>query len=131
MGQNFNDNELADIMNEIESLENGAESPKEAVQEVVYEEDEQEVMAELAELPIEKAVGEEVEQVQESVYLNNAPSKASMNFSVEGNTTLDLSFLISNKVVQLVINKNCFEVEIEGGMKFSIPLPQDEWKKSA
>jgi hypothetical protein len=54
-----------------------------------------------------------------------------MNFHVEGDMKLDLSFNISGKVVHLNINEHGFELELEGGMKFSIPLDEAHSHKKA
>ena len=173
MEKGFNDDELADIMNEIESLEKEfseetqsepvvaedpiaqemaesaeeepvAEMVEEAVEEPVaevFQEPVAEVLAEVAEMPVEKVVAQH-EIFEENVHPISAPSAvkapattgghSSMSFTVEGDMKLDLNFNVSGKQVQLNISENGFELELEGGMKFSIPLDdQSSHKKSA
>lgn len=214
MDKGFNDDELADIMNEIESLEKEfneepsdsvevqpevqaeveepvaveetitaeepviAEEPvmeeeapveveEEPVQEVVQEpiaehepimvtaEQEvheehvevdtemEEVLTELSEMPVEDVVAshephdDEVVALRPSFNPKSVPAPAvsgghsSMSFTVEGDMKLDLSFNVSGKVVHLNISENGFELELEGGMKFSIPIDEAHSNKKA
>ena len=148
MDQGFNDDELADIMNEIESLEqefsedvkpDQVEAPREATEVA----ETAEVVSELSQKPIE-----EVEQAHkhahddqnvhslksESVDHDQYDSQhdwpsTSMDFSIEGDMKMNLFFNISGKTVHLHINKGAFEIELEGGMKFSIPVDADQSHK--
>ena len=55
-----------------------------------------------------------------------------MNFNVEGDMKLSLAFNISGKVVNLKVNDQGLQIDLEGGMKFSIPLENaDQSKKAA
>lgn len=208
MEKGFNDDELADIMNEIESLEKEfteeVEAKKEeteastaevsepvaetAQEEAVVEPVQEEVVAQTAPEP-EEDFEEEIEDskpvlnedplaapmeaeaneeeaapvmeaapvleaekevlhevvnkpVEEVVHLSAAPAPAStpapaamptaqatgnpahtsMSFNVEGDMRLSLSFNISGKLVQLSVNDDGLELEMDGGMKFSVPL---------
>jgi len=121
-----------------------AEMVEEAVEEPVaevFQEPVAEVLAEVAEMPVEKVVAQH-EIFEENVHPISAPSAvkapattgghSSMSFTVEGDMKLDLNFNVSGKQVQLNISENGFELELEGGMKFSIPLDdQSSHKKSA
>ncbi len=140
MGKSFNDDELQDIMNEIESLESSSESvdtPSQEPEAVMAQEEPAPQMLSEEEQEIEDSFNDEpAEPVQElhpqKVHHNEAPmSKTSMNFSVEGNTTLDLSFLAGDKTVHCVVTHDSFEVELEGGLKFTLPLTDWHQKKSA
>lgn len=46
----------------------------------------------------------------------------SMNFSVEGDMKLDLSFMIGHNEVKLHVTDQGLEIELEGGAKFSLPV---------
>jgi hypothetical protein len=197
MDKGFNDDELADIMNEIESLEKefteeitpeetvAAAEPQveevesepmmeveetvEAVQEeavrdeietieasqdeIVAQEVEEvqeidtemtDVVEELSTMPVEdlEAVqatahdDSNVHQIREVAPIEQAPvasapthteksgnfPESSLNFSVQGDMKLNLFFNIGGKSVQLNIKEEGFEIELDGGMKFSIPL---------
>ncbi len=190
MEKGFNDDELADIMNEIESLEKEfaedtqpdpvvTEEPTElnlsdkdlaelsemdneepsatqieeqSVEETPVAETKEstlmqevtetsDVLEELNEMPAEQATpssetwDENVHPIT-SAKKSSAPKTtgghSSMSFTVEGDMKLDLAFNVSGKEVYLNISENGFELELEGGMKFSIPLDQlDSSKKSA
>jgi hypothetical protein len=97
-----------------------------------------EVLEELSAMPVEETTGETATVFEENVHSLNthshstpkkvAPSTSgghsSMSFSVEGDMKLDLSFNVSGKIVNLNISENGFELELDGGMKFSIPLDE-------
>ena len=122
MDKGFNDDELADIMNEIESLE------KE-----FHDESEDVVMEKLAEEPetdVEAVEDKNVHHITKKVP-DNASPESSMNFSVQGNMKLNLSFDFGGKCVELHIDESGFEIEVDNGMRFSIPADGDFIKKSA
>lgn len=52
--------------------------------------------------------------------------ESSLNFSVQGDMKLNLFFNIGGKSVQLNIKEEGLEIELDGGMKFSIPLDHSE-----
>ncbi|MAX67896.1 MAG: hypothetical protein QF441_00505 [Bacteriovoracaceae bacterium] len=213
MEKGFNDDELADIMNEIESLEKEftedvsqdvdtvedkspetsmevseneakADGPKAEVEEdnavthyeeVVAESQEHEqsseqefhhqpesnseptvevdqemseVLDELSEMPAEEVVAKHkpVEDDANVHHLHTASSNShfdhsvqgsspkthsSMSFKVEGDMKLDLSFQVSGKEIHLNISEEVFEIELEGGMKFSLPVHSQNSNKKA
>lgn len=170
MDQGFNDDELADIMNEIESLEQEFQeetAPEAQVQaepapEEAKVEQQPEVVAEKVEEPQNEAVqepepqtevveklaqksDEEIQQVQSQQHDDHnvhaikqdvsshksSWQETSMNFSVEGDMKMNLFFNIAGKSVALHIHEGSFEIELEGGMKFSVPVSDQEHKKAA
>lgn len=64
-------------------------------------------------------------------YGGDKSAQTSMSFNVQGNMHLHLSFNISGKVVDLSVNDNGLELELDGGMKFSIPLDVSQKGKKA
>lgn len=192
MDKGFNDDELEDIMNEIESLEqefaadgvvDDAEPDMDEVarsveaiakEEAIVEEDltedeatafakvepieevidtiaedeqsEESLLQEIASMPVDSVLpqdfsesldedlehnivpmNEEVNNVKDINDYSQAHDKAtqsSMSFSVEGDMKLDLSFSIGGQVVQLHVSDSGFEIELEGGAKFSLPMKE-------
>lgn len=168
MDKGFNDDELADIMNEIEVLEQEfteevtAQADQPAAEEVVEEQVEEpvaEVQAEKTEEPVQEVQAEttesvEAQSVEEEKVLHevtNMPeeqvtptavahddnvhqlhptsssssagsAETSMSFKVEGDMTLDLTFNISGREVQLNVNENGLEIGLGDGAKFTLPL---------
>ena len=73
-----------------------------------------------------------IKNVSEAKKEFSGTSKSSMNFSVEGDMHLNLSFNISGKTVNLNINEDSFDIELQDGMKFSIPISDShKFDKSA
>lgn len=181
MEKGFNDDELADIMNEIENLEqefaednfsddhepNLDEVAQSVAQMASEEEDEfsshvegvehdTDLLHEVASMPVENVIPEQkvekfddhqdshhnihpissVEPEMKSntpqqvkpIQNNHKPAKTAMSFQVEGDMKLDLSFLVSGKEINLHISENGFEIELEGGAKFSLPVHGDVHK---
>ena len=172
MEKGFNDDELADIMNEIESLEqefaedntliedkepNLDEVAASVMQMANEEEDEDsfteedfisehdgqhheesDLLHDIAAMPVESIVpSQSVDKYDDDSHhnvhelaregknmkkTNSTTAKTAMNFSVEGDMKLDLSFLVSGKEIKLTISENGFEIELEGGAKFSLPI---------
>lgn len=170
MDKGFNDDELEDIMNEIESLEQefsqgeetlDGESPKEpslmdeiaeSVASIVEEEvqeapKEESVLKEVVSMPVEAAVPQQtVEKFEDDSHTNvvslekethvpvsevsspKAPSpktpasNTALKFNVEGDMQMELSFTINGTEVNLHISDNGFEIELEGGAKFTLPV---------
>lgn len=123
MDKGFNDDELADIMSEIESLE------KE-----FHDDGDNEVIEKLAESPVSAVKPVEDKNVHHIPKKSEevvAKQENSMNFSVYGDMKLNLTFDISGKCVELHIDEDGFEIEVDGGMKFSIPTDSALDKKSA
>lgn len=124
MDKGFNDDELADIMNEIESLEKD------------FTEGSKPEHVEVAEQLVEQPVAEVKPVEDENVHhikkeVAALRQESSMNFSVTGDMKLNLNFDIGGKCVELHIDEDGFEIEVEGGMKFSIPTQGHQVKKSA
>ena len=142
MEQGFNDQELADIMSEIESLEKDYEEvePQKDLQQMVDEE-----IATKVEEPIEEEPV--VEQVVETAKVTAikphvvAPSKpqvshpapqhavhhpshqTSMSFNVEGEMKLNLKFWVNGQAISLAVEPNeGFVIELAGGAVFKVPL---------
>jgi hypothetical protein len=144
MDQSFNDKELSDIMKEIEALEQDyASGPEQKVSPVIEE---------LVELDEDKAVPTstenvlsweakktETEVIEEEEVVSSSwestPIKSenttSMSFKVQGNLALEMKFDIGGKVVSLEVTQSGLTIELEGGMKFSVPVSgPEEYKKA-
>jgi hypothetical protein len=156
MEKGFNDDELADIMNEIESLEQefaksddsfvdqepNLDDVANSVIELAQSEEDHSLLSEVASMPVENITPsasnhdvdtDEHHNVSQNVHhikhqensmkhSSNKTAKTAMNFSVEGDMKLDLSFLVSGKEINLHISEDGFEIELEGGAKFSLPV---------
>lgn len=206
MEKGFNDDELADIMSEIESLEQEftddqpeqveASSQEEVEQtdsveeqpqqekvfaqqeqeqeepqveehqkEVVAQQEEpepivakedqdeideemNEVLDELSEMPVEDVVPQhKVQSYDDNIHhmkqepvqekeswsaSHGQPAQTSMSFRVEGEMKLDLNFSIGGQDVNLQVTDHGFEIELAGGAKFTLPLgTQHQGKKVA
>ena len=123
MDKGFNDDELADIMNEIESLEKEfTEDGKDIeIEHKLVEQPESEVR------PVED---DNVHRMKKEK-VESPKTENSMNFSVKGDMRLNLNFDIAGKCVELHIDEDGFEIEVEGGMKFTIPTHEHGLKKTA
>ena len=162
MEKGFNDDELADIMNEIENLEQefasgdvdfidsepNLDEIADSVMELADSEEgysENSLLAEVASMPVDNIIPkkfsseqdvdthhniQEVSLIDEhretqnlnKINHNKKHAQTAMNFSVEGNMKLDLSFLVSGQEIKLQISEDSFEIELEGGAKFSLPV---------
>lgn len=123
MDKNFNDDELSDIMKEIEALEEDFTE--------VEAKEASPVLEELAQMDEEVSIpmAEKTNIVSlESKPRSVSPHSTSMNFKVQGNLTLELTFDIGGKTVALEVTESGLNIEMDGGMKFTVPL-QD--KKAA
>jgi hypothetical protein len=70
-------------------------------------------------------VDNEITEQESTMSHKKKPSKTaktSMSFSVEGDMKLDLSFFIDGSEVQLHVTDSGFEIELEGGAKFTLPV---------
>ncbi|MFP5386079.1 MAG: hypothetical protein ACLGHN_08380 [Bacteriovoracia bacterium] len=128
MDKSFNDDELSDIMKEIEALEEDFTPSEETSPEPVMTESPK------VETTIEEPVSKETVVSLDSK--RTAPkasseNSTSMSFKVQGNLTLDLSFDIGGKVVSLAVTENGLSIEMEGGVKFTVPVGQDTAIKKA
>lgn len=133
MEKGFNDKELADIMSEIESLErefatdSAAHSAKQPPAEEVEEENE--VLQELAEAPIEKSVPQKVVAMKPARPSAAAPS--SLHFKVEGEMKISLSFEVNGQKVSLEVTGDDLCIETDSGAKFSLPMHPAQARKAS
>ena len=167
MEKGFNDDELADIMNEIESLEKEFSKDDEGrqtenvetrlvdSQDSQLDEDLGEVLEEMSQMPIEQvapqgkanetieqpvktSASENVRHLQHSQHSQHSEPKehkrqknAAMNFHVEGEMKLEMSFHIAGKFVGLTVTEEGLEIGLDGGAKFTIPMEEDVSRKKA
>ena len=162
MEKGFNDDELADIMNEIENLEQefaredsefidkepSLDEVAHSVMELSSAQDEDHsLLAEVTSMPVENIVPKKTEKKVDTLdhyekhhnvkeiaqyevkskkdtVMNKSqkPASTAMNFSVEGDMKLDLEFQVSGQQISLHISEDGFEIELEGGAKFSLPV---------
>lgn len=129
--QNFNDQELSDIMKEIESLEEEF-APSSAKSSPVISElsqmDEEKSVPKKAE-PKKKPHKEHKEEAEVYAFESKPKPQSSMNFKVEGQMTIALQFEIGGKVVCVDVTEAGLSIQMEGGVTFSVPV--DSHKKSA
>src|SRR5690606_29065433 len=115
MEKSFNEDELADIMSEIESLESDADEEIEMHMDSI---DEQEEHYDVH--PISKGSSKPTFQVPHS----------QMSFHIEGQMSLSLGFTISGKEVQVSVNEDGMKIVMDNGAVFHLPI-DDEVKKVA
>jgi hypothetical protein len=127
MDKSFNEEELSDIMKEIEALEEDFTSP-------VEEKSAGPVMEELASMDEDVAIPVKTDNVVSLSPAWSAPTstaQTSMSFKVQGNLSLDLQFDISGKTVTLGVTETGLTIEMEGGVKFTVPVGQSTSAKKA
>lgn len=131
MDKSFNDQELSDIMKEIEALEEDFTTGEEKTASPVMEE--LASMDETESVPTPKAniVSLESKRETPAAPVANAGASTSMSFKVQGNLTLDLQFDIGGKVVCLEVSETGLNIEMEGGIKFSVPVTEKSGLKKA
>lgn len=122
MDKNFNDQELSDIMKEIEALEEDFAEPEDKYDSPLMEE-----LAELEEtqsVPVSaaKVVSFETAKAESAKPAAAAVPATSMSFKVQGQLNLELQFDIGGKVVCLEVSEQGLNIEMEGGMKFFVPV---------
>jgi hypothetical protein len=136
MEQGFNDQELADIMSEIESLEKDYEEvePQKDLQQMVDEEIATKVEEAVEEAVVEEPVEEpaKVTAIKPHVSVphkpvhhvpTQAPQHTSMSFNVEGEMKLNLKFWVNGQEISLAVEPNeGFVIELAGGAVFKVPL---------
>lgn len=138
MDKSFSDDELSDIMKEIEALEEDFspkdEQPSEPEAQAGPEE---EAVEASVEIEVEAKEADSRENIvsldsKRSAPKNSSEHSTSMSFKVQGNLSLELSFDIGGKVVSLEVTESGLSIEMEGGMKFSVPVsPETSLKKVA
>jgi hypothetical protein len=158
MDKSFNDDELADIMNEIENLEKefaesvdaapvdepqaqaeAAEEPVEEAEEAI-DHTEPEVLAELVSKPIEEVVhktnhSEKVVPMKKvEAPVHHAPvasGHSSLAFKVEGQMTLSLAFEVNGQSVSLEISDAGLQIAMDSGASFHLPMTKAGAAKKA
>ena len=130
MDKSFNDQELSDIMKEIEALEDDFAVPEEKSASAVMEE--------LANLDEQVSIPVSTSNIVSLDSKRSAPKAAassdattSMSFKVQGDLKLDLQFSIGGKVVMLEVTEAGLSIEMEGGVKFSVPVTESTSLKKA
>lgn len=139
MDKGFNEKELADIMNEIESLEREFAAESETTPEASHEEEQgeevsSEVMQELAETPIEQTVQKTNHSDNNVVNMKTTQTNSassSLTFKVEGEMTVSLNFEVNGQSVSLAVNSEGLCIETESGAKFSLPMHQEAARKAS
>jgi hypothetical protein len=133
MDKSFNDQELSDIMKEIEALEEDyavtdGEPDPQLMEEVAESKESVPGPAHVTvskETPVSTANIVSLESkraiIQEAP-VHSTSSSTSMSFKVQGNLTLDLQFDIGGKIVCLEVTESGLAIEIEGGIKFAVPV---------
>jgi hypothetical protein len=133
MDKSFNDQELSDIMKEIEALEEDFTAEEEKTASPVMEELAN--MDEAESVPVQKASTANVVSLESKREVapthSNSGASTSMSFKVQGNLTLDLQFDIGGKVVCLEVTEAGLNIEMEGGIKFSVPVAEKSAHKKA
>ncbi len=123
--QNFNEDELSDIMKEIESLEEDF-SPEKIQESPVMKKLSQ--MDENQSVPKSEEFSSEAAEIFPFEAKTNHP-KSAMSFKVEGNMSIDLQFEVGGKVVCLEVTEKGLSIQMDGGVTFTVPV--DGHKKSA
>lgn len=137
MDKSFNDQELSDIMKEIESLEDefGGEEDSDKVEASA-------MMEELAEMEEEKSIPvtnktEPIEPAESRILsfekeIEPAAAKStSMSFKVQGDLNLELQFDIGGKTIMLEVSESGLNIQMEGGVRFSVPVSGAQSHKKA
>jgi hypothetical protein len=128
MDKSFNDEELSDIMKEIEALEDDFTTSEEKISDPVMEE-----LAHLDEkvsIPTSTANVVSLES-KRTASKETSGASTSMSFKVQGNLTLELQFDIGGKVVSLEVTETGLSIEMEGGVKFTVPVNEKSSFKKA
>lgn len=133
MEKGFSDGELADIMNEIESLEKEF-SETNQVEETKIDHEHHQVLSDLAQMTVEEATQTEevyAENVQKFTH-KNSQETSSLFFKISGQMQLELGFDVGgSNVVIHVDEESGLVVEMEGGMKFHLPVKAKNHLKKA
>lgn len=128
MDKSFNDQELSDIMKEIEALEDDFTAAE--------EKSPSDVMEELADLDEKDSVPLSTSNIVSLDSKRVAPKASadattSMSFKVQGDLKLELQFSIGGKVVMLEVTEAGLSIEMEGGVKFTVPVTESTSLKKA
>lgn len=128
MDKSFNDEELSDIMKEIEALEQDFQ--EDVVKTATP------VMEELARISEEVAIPVETQKVVSLESKRTAPkieskTATTMSFKVQGDLTLALQFDLGGKTVALEVTEAGLSLEMDGGVKFTVPVAEKSSLKKA
>lgn len=140
MDKSFNDQELSDIMKEIEALEEefSGESDKTETSMGATS-----VMEELAEMEEAKSIPttnkEDTVLAFEPKASTPAPvatkksssAPTTMSFKVQGDMNLELQFEVGGKTIQLEVTESGLQIQMEGGVTFSVPVSNAQSLKKA
>ncbi len=133
--QNFNDDELAEIMSEIENLEEDMSVAQEEPDEFTIVDEVQEakpILSKVTKMKVEEAIpSTNVVDMSSSNSSSkqNLGGKTSMNFSIDGQMTIDMGFTIGGQFVAISVDEDGFEISMESGAKFTIPLDVNHSQK--
>lgn len=150
MDKSFNDQELSDIMKEIEALEDDFTTQGKpslaSDHEVVSKLEEKEFFPEPSD-EIKELFEEAQSKLNTAAIVQNesnvmplesvkptpktTSSQTSMSFNIQGSLTLDLQFNISGKTVSLEVTESGLAIEMEGGIRFTVPVGEKSPFKKA
>lgn len=132
MEKGFNDQELADIMNEIEALEKEFQDPDHqdatpVMQELAEMDEEESVpVSEFKEAPAAQVIPmttkEPLMTTKPTQKTTSTDSSTSMSFHVEGNMNLQLSFTINGEEVKLHVTDQGLNIEMQSGVSLNVPV---------
>lgn len=131
MDKSFNDQELSDIMKEIEALEEDFSGEEEVhatssvLEELAHMDEAESVpvaVAAPAPVSLETKRAAPKPAPAPAAVETSAPAATSMSFKVQGNLSLQLQFDIGGKVVSLEVTETGLNIEMDGGMKFTVPV---------
>jgi hypothetical protein len=128
MDKSFNDQELSDIMKEIEALEENMDETDVKMSSPVLED--LAVMEERQSVPSSTTPVVSLDSKRSAANSTSGHSTA-VSFKVQGDLTLDLQFEIGGKVVMLEVTEQGLSIEMEGGVKFSVPVTEANSIKKA
>ncbi|MFZ4712238.1 MAG: hypothetical protein ACOYL6_00885 [Bacteriovoracaceae bacterium] len=151
--QGFNDDELADIMNEIEGLERDLnsdvsddetiEATADVVDESVSHTKSSSVMEDFVAEPLDKVLPftnkspdvakVKTEHTSVSNSVTSGKQTSTMDFNITGNMAVNLTFTVSGQTINLTMDESTgLVIEMHGGAKFVLPLnAQNDVKKKA
>lgn len=128
------------VMEELSELDETGPVSATSVPTAHHEEVMEEIVEEVEETPVEAPVAkqnvvslESKRSASEEPVAKTASTGAStsMSFKVQGNLTLELQFDIGGKVVCLEVTESGLSIEMEGGMKFTVPVTETTSYKKA
>jgi hypothetical protein len=133
MDKSFNDQELSDIMKEIEALEEefSGEEDSDKIQASA-------IMEELADMDEFTSIPETNKhdnvvafEKKTTPHASKKTGSTSMAFKVQGDLNLELQFEVNGKSITLDVSENGFNIQMEGGVTFSVPLSDAHSLKKA